>query len=87
VTSPPFTREDNMETSVYDICRTCGGDGIFEYSSGGEAGQCACPGCDGTGRLLHANFELDVPTTAQFQAKFDQIEAALTAIWNKVKNL
>jgi DnaJ-class molecular chaperone len=47
-----------MEVTVYNICRNCGGDGTFEFTSGETPGQCVCPGCGGTGSVMHAKFEL-----------------------------
>lgn len=43
--------------------------------------------CGGTGKQLLGTVEIDVPTTAQFNEKFNQIADGLLAIWNKVKDL
>jgi hypothetical protein len=48
-----------MQITIYSVCRNCGGDGVYEFSSGGETSQCACPGCGGTGKLATAHVELN----------------------------
>lgn len=76
-----------MEVTIKEICRTCGGDGTYNFERDSQDFSVTCPGCGGGGKITVATIELDVPTTAQFQAKFQEVEDALQAIWNKVKNL
>ena len=66
------------------VCSGCGGSGRQPIPPDETT---ECPMCGGTGRQISGIVEIDIPTTAQFVDKFEQIENALQAIWNKVKDL
>lgn len=68
-----------------EICSTCGGTGQQPVQEGEVLIDCFM--CEGTGKRMIGTAEIDVPSTAQFNNKFQQIETALQAIWNKVKDL
>ena len=68
-----------------DVCSGCGGSGDMPNDNFGDTTSCTM--CGGTGNQVLGTFEIDIPTTAQFNSKFTEIETALQAIWNKVKDL
>lgn len=77
-----------MQTCViYEkICSGCGGRGEMPGALPSDPTS-TCSMCDGTGKEISGTMEMDVPTTAQFAQFQSDVTDALTAIWNKVKDL
>lgn len=81
----------SQKLTLYSKCNVCGGDGVVT-TTGSQDGvpqqwESPCTACDGSGYTEWGETEIDSPTTAQFNSKFQEIVDGLQAIWNKVKNL
>ena len=72
--------------NITTVCNVCGGDGIQWRDTDGEGGH-ECTHCGGTGIVNIGSVDaLDTIVAEQASQRAD-LTAALTQIWNKVKDL